>query len=95
VAEHRGAAGEHARSLPDQKSAEQRRHEALERVHQNHGQAEPPAEDAPRVRPADVAAAVATDVRPLDRADEPVPRRDRAGDVAGDDGDERCYVWIW
>jgi hypothetical protein len=95
VAEHRGAAREDAGSLADEERAEQCRHEPLERVDEDDRKAEPPPKDAPRVRPADVAAAVAADVGPLDRADEPVPGRDRAGEVAGDDGDERCYVWIW
>ena len=57
------------------------------RVEQNDGQAVPAAVDPPDVRPADVAAAELADVRVLERADEPVPRRDAAGEVPGDDQD--------
>jgi hypothetical protein len=95
VAQHRGTAGEHAGPLPDEERGEERRDEPLQGVDEDDRQPEPPAEDPPDVGAADVAAAVAADIGMPDRRDEPVPGRDRAGEVAGDDGEQRSYLWIW
>ena len=62
MAEHRCGAGEHAHEVRDDDRPHKRRHEALRRVEQDDGQAEPPAVHAPHVRAADVPAPVVADV---------------------------------
>ena len=96
MSEHCRAARQNAGELRHVDRGEQRGNEAFRGVDENDRQAEAPAEDAPDVGSADVAAAVLADVGPLDGADEPVPGRDRAGDIPGDDGDCGSYfVSIW
>src|SRR3954447_20692099 len=95
VAQHRSRAGEDAGEVRDVDGREHRGDEALRRVDEHHGQAERAPEDAPHVRAADVPAAQRTDVDVLHGADEPVSRRDRPGEIAGDYCGRGGYFWIW
>ena len=90
VPEHRRSAGEHAGEMRHHERRDERRHKALRRVQQHDRHAQPPAVDAPDVRPADVAAAVTPDVIVLDEPWEPVPPRHRAEYVARGD-EERGF----
>jgi hypothetical protein len=95
VPQHRRAAGHDACPLPDDERADQRRDETLRRVEDDDREPESPPEDAPDVRPADVAAAVTPDVRPPDRRDQPIAGGYRAGEIAGDGDKDGGYFWIW
>jgi hypothetical protein len=88
VPEHGGGARDDAGQVPVDEGRGERRREALERVDGDDREPVAASEDAPDVRPADVAAAERPDVDALRRADEPVAGRDRAGQVA--DQREEC-----
>jgi hypothetical protein len=92
VTDHRSGAGQHSGERRDRQREDERRDEPLRRVDQDDRNAEPLAVRAPDVRRADVAAAVLPDVLVLEEPDEPVPRRDRAREVTGDDGEGELYL---
>jgi hypothetical protein len=96
VAEHRRPADQRTYERPLQLGGQERRHEALGDVEQDDGNPERGPEAAPDVRGADVAAAVGTDVLAPEQQDEPVPEREAAGQVAGEDEQEiRYFGLIW
>src|SRR5205085_2407071 len=85
MAEHRGAARQHAREVADEERPGKRRPEALRDVEQHDRNPVAPPEDAPDVRGADVPAPDLADVDAAPGTDDPVAGRDRAGEVAGAD----------
>jgi hypothetical protein len=89
--EHRGCARKHAGQVRDVDRRNERRHESLRSVDDDDGQPERPAVDAPHVGAADVPAPEAADVGVLDRADEPITRRDRPGEVPADNRERSAY----
>jgi hypothetical protein len=92
VAEHRRAADKGADERALHLRGEERRDESLGDVQEDDDRTKARAEAAPDVRGADVPAAELADVATLERPDEPVPEREAAGQVTGDE--ESCGRYL-
>src|SRR6266540_5402945 len=94
--EHRRSPGKHAGERRYGVEEHERRDESLRGVEQDDGDPVRTAVRPPDIRRADVAAPVAPDVLVLQRVHEPVPGRDRTGEVANEECERDAYfVGIW
>jgi hypothetical protein len=75
--------------VADGERGDERGHEALQHIEHDHRNRVTRPEGPPDVRRADVPAADGPDVHALRRADDPVPEREAAGQVADEDEGER------
>src|SRR5262245_35201178 len=94
VAEHRRAAGQRSGDRPGREGRGERGHEAFRDVEHDHRNRVAGPEGPPDVRGADVPAADGANVDTLRPADDPVPEREAAGQVADDDEGQRLDGYL-